>query len=672
MRWPIGSERSIPGAVTDAAEGPSRARSLAELAALFLRLGTTAFGGPAVHVALFEDEVVHRRRWLSRERFVDMLGATQMIPGPNSTEMAIHVGYERAGFPGVIVAGLSFILPAALITLAAAWAYVRFGSLPEATAFLYGAKPAIIAVVGVALWRLAGTALRSPRLALAGAAALLASALGVRELAVLFGTGFALLAARLVAERGAAAAPALLAFGVAPLAAGAGTAVFTLGALFLFFLKVGAVLFGSGYVLLAFLRADLVERWQWLTNAQLLDAIAVGQLTPGPVFTTATFVGYLLGGGPGALVATVGIFLPAFVYVALLAPVLPRLRRSALAGAFLDGVNAAAVALLAGVTWQLGRSALVDVPAAGLAVAGVVLLLRFRLNAAWLVLGGGAAGVVLALGGWGPSPRVTGQQRDHVRVEVVARLEPHLARDGTRAEAPLLERGAHAEPDAAGAEALGPCERGREAEAMEAALAPLEPEDEREVRLGAAVRREERVGQLAFGPRAAGQRHDLEARVVEHARQEVLGQGEGVELEAPLPDLEVEPVEVRPERVGAALTRSEHVRLEGGGERLDDPPLETARAAREPGQVLLARAPREVERERLGRRQLGEAELEELAVERRVAGGQIAEHEQRGAGRLREVRDALHHEPERVPPARAAVEEERVALGERRAHGDDA
>jgi chromate transporter len=375
---------------------PPAARGLVELAALFLRLGMVGFGGPAAHIAMFEDEVVRRRRWLSRERFLDLLGATQMIPGPNSTEMAIHVGYERAGYAGVVVAGLSFIVPAASITLAFAWAYVRFGSVPEATAFLYGAKPAIIAVVFVALWRLARTAWHSAPLALAGVGALFASAIGLGELLVLFGTGFAVVAARSFARRGPPAAPALLAFGFAPLAVGAGAAAtFTLSALFLFFLKVGAVLFGSGYVLLAFLRADLVERWHWLSNAQLLDAIAVGQITPGPVFTTATFIGYLLGGGPGALVATVGIFLPAFLYVAILAPVLPRLRRSALAGAFLDGVNAAAVALLAVVTWQLGRSALIDPVTVFVAAAGALLMLRSRLNSAWLVLGGGGIGVGL-------------------------------------------------------------------------------------------------------------------------------------------------------------------------------------------------------------------------------------------------------------------------------------
>jgi chromate transporter len=379
---------------TGARDGEPEAARLRELAMLFLRLGTTAFGGPAAHIAMLEDEVVGRRRWLSRERFLDMLGTTNLIPGPNSTEMAIHVGRERAGMAGLAVAGLSFILPAALITLAVAWAYVRFGALPETDAFLYGAKPAIIAVVGQALWRLGRTAIRSGGLGLSALGAFAAVALGVHELVVLFGTG-GLLAAAAVG-RARALPPGAAAF-VVPLAAAGGSATVaatvTLGGLFLFFVKVGSVLFGSGYVLLAFLRADLVERWGWLTDAQLLDAIAVGQMTPGPVFTTATFIGYVLGGTPGAVVATVGIFLPAFAFVALTAPFVVRLRRSAVAGAFLDGVNVASVALLVAVTGQLARDAIVDPASAGIAIAGLVLLARARLNSAWLVLGGGLVGL---------------------------------------------------------------------------------------------------------------------------------------------------------------------------------------------------------------------------------------------------------------------------------------
>jgi chromate transporter len=380
-------------------EGRDRGARLPELALLFARLGTTAFGGPAAHIAMMEEEVVRRRRWLSREEFLDMLGATNLIPGPNSTEMAIHVGRSRAGLRGLVVAGTCFILPAAAMTLAIAWAYVRFGALPQVSSFLYGVKPVITVIVLQALWRLGRTAIKSATLAVLAGAAVVASGRGFHELAVLFGGGLlALLADRWRAAGGrlAAVLPWKAAAPVAAVAAaGAAAAPFSLTALFFFFLKVGSVLFGSGYVLLAFLRADLVERWQWLTNAQLLDAIAVGQFTPGPVFCTATFIGYLLARTPGAILATAGIFLPAFVFVALSGVVLPLLRRSRGAGAFLDGLNVASLALMATVTWQLGRTALVDWRTQLLAVAGAGGLL-LRVNSAWLVLGGGLAGHLLA------------------------------------------------------------------------------------------------------------------------------------------------------------------------------------------------------------------------------------------------------------------------------------
>jgi chromate transporter len=372
---------------------------LAELAALFGRLGATAFGGPAAHVSLMEEEVVGRRRWLSREQFLDMVGATNLIPGPNSTELAIHIGYARAGMKGLVVAGSCFILPATAITLAIAWAYVRFGALPQVSSFLYGVKPVITVIVLLALWRLGRTALKSAALAVVAAAAVAASALGAHELLVLLGGGLAAMLAASWRTARRDLSGFLIASAGFPMAsaavAGAAAAPFSLAALFLFFLKVGSVLFGSGYVLLAFLRADLVERWHWLSNAQLLDAIAVGQFTPGPVFCTATFIGYLLGGTPGAALATLGIFLPAFVFVALSGLVLPRLRRSRRAGAFLDGLNAASLALMAVVTWELARTALPDWRAVGLAAAGA-LGLRLRINSAWLVLGGGLAGHFLA------------------------------------------------------------------------------------------------------------------------------------------------------------------------------------------------------------------------------------------------------------------------------------
>jgi chromate transporter len=371
-----------------------RVRELVELMRLFFRLGVTAFGGPAAHIAMMEDEVVRRRQWLTREAFLDMISACNLIPGPNSTEMAIHIGHRRAGFVGLLVAGISFIVPAASITIVLAWAYVRFGHLPTAAGVLYGIKPVIIAVVLQAIWRLGRVALHTPTLILLAIVATAAAFFGVDEMIVLLGAGvLAILTLRM--REGLSAVVAASATAVK---AGAATAApFALGALFLIFLKIGAVLFGSGYVLLAFLQADLVDRTHWLTQAQLLDAVAVGQFTPGPVFTTATFVGYLLGGNLGALAATIGIFLPAFFFVSISGPLLPVVRRSRLAGAFLDGVNAGSFALMVVVTWQLGRTAIVDWPTLALAVASAVLLLRFRLNSAWLVIGGGSIGALLTL-----------------------------------------------------------------------------------------------------------------------------------------------------------------------------------------------------------------------------------------------------------------------------------
>ncbi|NOK01464.1 MULTISPECIES: chromate efflux transporter [Myxococcus] len=393
---PQGGLPSSPASPVD------RATALRELAGLFLRLGTFAFGGPAAHIAMMEDEVVRRRGWLSREEFVDLLGATNLIPGPNSTELAIHIGHRRAGWPGLLVAGACFILPAFFMVAAIAWAYTRFGTLPKVDAVLHGVKAVIIAVVAQALWGLLRTVVRTPLAASVGAAAVAAAFMGVNELLLLLLSGLVVLAWRGM-ERQRQGAPRA---GVAPLwpllPLGAATATaaapFTLHGLFLFFVKVGSVLYGSGYVLLAFLRTGLVERYGWLTEAQLLDAVAVGQVTPGPVFTTATFIGYVMGGPSGAVVATAGIFLPAFVFVALSGPLVPRLRRSWVAGAFLDGVNVASLALMAVVTWQLGRAVLVSPLPVALAAVAAVLLIRYRVNSAWLVLGGGCVGV-LAAGG---------------------------------------------------------------------------------------------------------------------------------------------------------------------------------------------------------------------------------------------------------------------------------
>jgi chromate transporter len=377
-----------------------RRAELTALAGLFLKLGTIAFGGPAAHIALFEDEVVRRRQWLTRDEFLDLLGATNLIPGPNSTEMAIHIGHRRAGWPGLCLAGICFILPASVMVAAIAWVYVRFGTLPQAEGLLYGVKPVIIAVVLQALWSLGRRALKTSSLTLLGVGSAILAFVGVHELLVLFGAGLLMAGGQVRRKRPTASASMPLPVLGLPAAIATGTAAalampFGLWPMFLFFVKVGSVLFGSGYVLLAFLRADLVERWQWLTEAQLLDAIAIGQFTPGPLFTTATFIGYLLGGGVGAVVATVGIFLPAFVFVAISGPLIPRLRKSPTAGAALDGVNVASLALMAVVTTHLGAAALVDGPTVGLAIIAAFLLIRYRVNSAWLVLGGAMAGILL-------------------------------------------------------------------------------------------------------------------------------------------------------------------------------------------------------------------------------------------------------------------------------------
>jgi len=377
---------------------------LTELAALFLRLGTTAFGGPAAHIAMMRDEVVLRRKWITDEEFLDLLGATNLIPGPNSTEMAIHIGQRRAGWPGLVVAGTCFILPAAAITLLLATACVHFAARPDAAWLLYGVKPVMIAIVARAVLELAPIAARTGPLRALGVAAALAAGLGMDEFLLLLlagTTAVALAAARRgdatggglalvpLATLASTAPSATLAIGAAPAAASAAVGP---TALFWTFAKIGSVLFGSGYVLLAFLRAELVERLGWLTPGQLVDAIAIGQLTPGPVFTTATFVGYLLAGNAGAAAATLGIFLPAFVFVAASAPLVPRLRRSWIAGAVLDGVNVASLALMAVVVLQLVSASVVDIPTSLLALASLVILLRWKPNTTWLILGGAVAG----------------------------------------------------------------------------------------------------------------------------------------------------------------------------------------------------------------------------------------------------------------------------------------
>lgn len=372
---------------------------IGQLLALFLKLGVTAFGGPAAHIAMMEDEVVTRRQWLTRERFLDLLGATNLIPGPNSTEMAIHIGFVRAGVIGLVVAGISFILPAALLTLGCAWVYDRFQTVPQAEALLYGIKPAVIAVILSAVWRLGKTAAKGPFLIGIGFLVMLLVLLGINEIIVLLGGGIVgilwQLGSRLRKGKMLLGLAWLPSTNLALAVTAAPSAPVTLSALGLFFLKIGCVLFGSGYILVAYLQGGLVEQYQWLTQQQLLDAVAIGQFTPGPVLTTATFIGYVLAGPTGALVATLGIFVPSFLFVLTTNPLIPRLRQSAVASAFLDAVNASAIGLMAAVTVELARHTLIDWGAWLIVLISAAVLFRYKVNSAWLILGGAAIGWVL-------------------------------------------------------------------------------------------------------------------------------------------------------------------------------------------------------------------------------------------------------------------------------------
>ena len=366
----------------------SRSR-LVELAWFFGRLSLTAFGGPAAHIGLMHREVVQARGWLTDGEFLDLVGASNAIPGPTSTEVAMYVGRRRAGLPGLVVAGVAFIAPAAAVVGVLAWAYVRYGTRPALGSMFEGIKPVVLAVVALAVLQLGRTAVKSGPLAVIGAAVLVLYGLGLNEpVLLLAAAAFAAVVAR---RPRMLSAPLLLPL---LLAAGPGTADIGLARIAAVFLKVGALLFGSGYVLLAFLQRDLVEVGGFLTQDQLLDAVAVGQFTPGPLFTTATFVGYVLAGAAGAVVATVAIFLPSFLMVAALEPIVARMRRSATTAAALDGLNVAAVALMAGVTAVLARDAVVDVPTALVAAATAAVLWRWRFNAAWLMAAGAVWGLV--------------------------------------------------------------------------------------------------------------------------------------------------------------------------------------------------------------------------------------------------------------------------------------
>jgi chromate transporter len=386
---------SVPGA--DSPPHPGSARETArlrELAAVFLRLGLTAFGGPAAHIAMMEDEAVVRRRWLTRERFLDLLGISNLLPGPSSSEMAIYLGYLRAGWPGLVIGGVCFVLPAALLVLALAWMYTRFGALPQAAEVLYGIRPVVVAIVAQAVWRLGRTAVKDVASVVVGGAAAVMSLAGMAPVAVLVISGIAVAVAHGLRRVGNERVVGLIP--VAPLLAiEAARSSATLASIFLVFLKIGALVFGSGYVLLAFLRADLVERLHWLTEHQLLDAVAVGQVTPGPVFTTATFIGYLLAGWRGAAVATLGIFLPAFIFVAVSGPFVALLRQSPLVASIVDGVTVGSLALMGVVTWQLCRSAVVDLATTLVALTSAILLVGFRVNSTWLIGAGAGLGMLL-------------------------------------------------------------------------------------------------------------------------------------------------------------------------------------------------------------------------------------------------------------------------------------
>lgn len=389
---------------------PSQKASLVELVTLFLRLGFTAFGGPAAHIAMMREEVVQRRRWMSDERFVDLIGITNLIPGPSSTELAIYLGYLRAGWPGLLVAGICFIGPAMLIVLALSWAYVTYGALPQVGWLFYGIQPVVVAIIAQAIWRLGRTIFKGVLAAGVALLVLVLYLLGVHVLVLLFG-GAALFGVLSLLQKRWSHKPSIMKvllpamplsqrsiWKVSFSALGAGLLTggssFSLVALFLTFLKLGAVVYGSGYTLLAFLRADLVQNLHWLNDKQLLDAVSIGQFTPGPVFTTATFIGYLLGGLPGAVLATVGIFLPSFVFIALIHPVAARLRQAAWTATLLDGVNAAALALMTGVLVQLGQHALMDVLTWAVALVAFAILLRFKLNSVWLILAGAILGLL--------------------------------------------------------------------------------------------------------------------------------------------------------------------------------------------------------------------------------------------------------------------------------------
>lgn len=362
---------------------------LREIAGLFLKLGFLSFGGPAAHIAMMEAEVVKKRKWMDADHFLDLIGATNLIPGPNSTEMAMHCGHERAGLRGLVVAGVVFIFPAVLITSLFAWLYVTYGQLPEAEPFIYGIKPAVVAIIASAVITLGKKALKTKELYVLGTLCVVLSLVGVNEILALFLTGVLALLLYFFKQRSSGVFPVLL----MPLATGGVTADSL--RVFLIFLKVGALLYGSGYVLFAFLDAELVATGL-MSRTELMDAVAVGQFTPGPVLSTATFVGWILQGPEGALLATIGIFLPSFLLVALLNPLIPRMRKWKPVSAFLDGVNVGSVAVILAVCLQMGFEAVTDWRTTLIFLLGLLVVFFFKkVNSAWLVIGGSALGLLL-------------------------------------------------------------------------------------------------------------------------------------------------------------------------------------------------------------------------------------------------------------------------------------
>lgn len=370
---------------------------LKDIAKLFLKLGVIGFGGPAAHITMMKEEVVEKKKWMDEQHFLDLIGATNLIPGPNSTEMAIHIGHEKAGWKGLIIAGLCFILPAVLITGIFAWIYKQYGQLPEVQNFVYGVKPAIIAVILDAIFPLAKKSIKSIELAVIGVLVLISSLLNFNEIYLLFGAGFLALLLTLIRNRGMTNRNSMFSFTFLQLTDSSSVLSVTNSHLFWIFLKIGAILYGSGYVLFAFLDTELVSTGL-LTKHQLIDAIAVGQFTPGPVFSSVTFIGYQMNGWSGASVSTVAIFLPSFLFVALLNPVVKLMRNSKLFSVFLDAVNVASVAVIIAICFEMAQSTITDWRTVLIALLSIAITFGYKkLNSAAVVLGGSILGYLLTL-----------------------------------------------------------------------------------------------------------------------------------------------------------------------------------------------------------------------------------------------------------------------------------